>query len=58
MAAEAMADVAHGGVFVCVCVSVTVEQKLCFFFTHSRLKVVQTTKPLTKKGHLWGLAKT
>ncbi len=47
-AAEAVADVAHGGVFLCVCISVTVVQKL-WFFTHSRTKVVQTTKPLTKK---------
>ena len=45
----AEADVAHGGVFLCVCVSVTVIQKL-WFFTHGCTKVVQTTKPLTKKG--------
>ncbi len=44
-----MADVAHGGVFLCECVSVMVVQKL-WFFTHGRTKVVQTTKPLTKKG--------
>ncbi len=41
MAAEAVADVAHGGVFLCVCVSVTVVQKL-WFFTHGCTKVVQT----------------
>ncbi len=38
-----------GGVFLCVCVSVTVVQNL-WFFTHGHMKVVQTTKPLTKKG--------
>ncbi len=46
-AAEAVADVAHGGVFLCVCNSVTVVQKL-WFFTHGHTKVVQTTKPLPK----------
>ncbi len=44
-----MADVAHGGVFLCVRVSVTVVQKL-WFFTHGRTKDIQTAKPLTKKG--------
>ncbi len=50
MVAKAMADVTHGGDFLCVCVSVTVIQKL-WFFTQSHTKVIQTTKPLTKKGH-------
>jgi hypothetical protein len=47
-AAEAVGDVARGGVFLYVGVSVMVVQKL-WFFTHGRTKVVQTAKPLTKK---------
>jgi hypothetical protein len=47
-----MANVTHGGVFLFVCVSVTVVQKL-WFFTHGHTNVVQTTEPLTKRGHTY-----